>query len=162
MNDFVLKPLRLKNILPNDKRQIISNRTAFYIKNDAGKTVNGEYVDPSFKLAGAGFLATAEDLATFGAALIDEGFLKRKSLDELFQLGETSGGEKTPFALGFRVVKTSDRKEIIHQPGGGVGISSVLFIDRQNKVSIAILTNQTGAPIGNLNFLRSIADSFVN
>lgn len=160
MNDFVLKPLQLKNILPNDKRQIILNRTAFYIKDNSGKTINGEYVDPSFKFAGAGFLSTAEDLAKFGAALIDEGFLKRKSLDELFQLAETSTGEKTPFALGFRVVKTSDGKEIIHQPGGGVGISSVLLIDRQNNVSIAILTNQTGAPISNLNLLRSILDLF--
>lgn len=160
MNDFVLKPLQLSNLQPNDKRQIIPNRTAFYIRDDQGKTVNGEYVDPSFKLAGAGFLSTAEDLAKFGSALIDEGFLKRKSLDELFQLSETSNGEKTPFALGFRVVKTTDGKEIIHQPGGGVGISSVLFIDCQNKISIAILTNQTGAPIENLNLLRSIADSF--
>jgi len=160
MNDFVLKPLGLKNILLNDKRQIIPNRTAFYIKDETGKTVNGEYVDPSFKLAGAGFLATAEDLAKFGSALIDEGFLNRRSLDQLFKLAETSTGEKTPFALGFRVVRTSDGKEIIHQPGGGVGISSVLFLDRQNKISIAILTNQTGAPIGSLNFLRSISDSF--
>jgi hypothetical protein len=60
------------------------------------------------------------------------------------------------------VVKTAYGKEVIHQPGGGVGILSVLFIDRQNKTSIAILTNQTGAPIGNLNFLRDIADSFAN
>lgn len=160
MNDFVLKPLQLKNIQPNDKRQIIPNRTAFYVKDDNGKTVNGEYVDPSFKIAGAGFLSTAEDLAKFGAALIDAGFLKQKSLDELFQIGETSAGEKTPFALGFRVVKTSDGKEVIHQPGGGVGISSVLFIDRNKKISLAILTNQTGAPIGSLSFLRSISDSF--
>ena len=162
MNDFVLKPLQLKNILPNDKRQIIPNRTAFYIKDNNGKTVNGEYVDPSFKIAGAGFLSTAEDLANFGSALIAEGFLKQKSLDELLQLGETATGEKTPFALGFRVVKTSDGKETIHQPGGGVGISSVLFIDRQNRISLAILTNQTDAPIGNLNFLQGISDSFVN
>lgn len=160
MNDFVLKPLQLKSIQPNDKRQIILNRTAFYIRDDKGKTVNGEYVDPSFKIAGAGFLSTAEDLAKFGSALIDEGFLKRKSLDELFKLGEISTGEKTPFALGFRVVKTTDDKEIIHQPGGGVGIASVLFIDRRRKISIAILTHQTGSPIGSLNFLQGIADSF--
>jgi serine beta-lactamase-like protein LACTB, mitochondrial len=160
MNDFVLKPLQIKNILPNDKRQIIPNRTAFYIRDDKGKTVNGEFVDPSFKIAGAGFLSNAEDLAKFGAALIDEGFLRKKSLNELFQLGETSAGEKTPFALGFRVVKTADGKELIHQPGGGVGISSVLLIDRKNKISLAILTNQTGAPIGNLNLLRGIADYF--
>jgi hypothetical protein len=33
---------------------------------------------------------------------------------------------------------------------------------RKSKVSLAILTNQTGAPIGNLNLLRAIADSFKN
>ena len=160
INDFVLKPLQLKNIVPNDKRRIIPNRTAFYIRDQIGNTVNGEYTDPSFKIAGAGYLSTAEELAKFGSALTDAGFLKRKSLDELFQLSKTSGGQQTPFALGFRVVKAADGKEMIHQPGGGVGISSVLYIDRQRKVSVAILTNQTGAPIGNLNFLRAIADSF--
>ncbi len=162
MNDFVLKPLGLKNILPNDRRAIIPNRTSFYLRTDAGNIVNGEFVDSSFKLAGAGFLSTAEDLAKFGTALTQEGFLKRKTLDDLFQPMSTASGEKTVFALGFRVNRTEDGQEIIYQPGGGVGISSVLFIDRKKNISLVILANRTGAPIGNLNFLRSISDSFIN
>lgn len=48
MNDFVLKPLGIKNILPNDRRAVIPNRTSFYLKNETGKIINGEFVDPSF------------------------------------------------------------------------------------------------------------------
>jgi serine beta-lactamase-like protein LACTB, mitochondrial len=162
MNDYVLKPLQLKNIVPNDRRQIIPNRTAFYVKDATGKIVNGEFVDPSYKLAGAGFLSTAEDLAKFSAALIEPGFLKQKSLNELFQTGETSAGEKTQFALGFRVIKAQDGKELIVQPGGGIGITSILFLDRQNKISIAILANQTNSSANGRGILTSIAESFAN
>jgi serine beta-lactamase-like protein LACTB len=160
LNDFVVRPLQLKSIVPNDRRQIISQRTAFYVKDESGKTVNGEYVDASFKLAGAGFLSTAEDLARFGAALIDEGFLKKTSLDQLFRPGETASGEKTQFALGFRVISAEDGKVLIGQPGGGIGITSILFLDRQNKIAIAILTNQTGSNANRISLLRGIADSF--
>jgi serine beta-lactamase-like protein LACTB, mitochondrial len=162
MNDFVLKPLGLKNILPNDRRAIISNRTSFYLKNEKGEIVNTEFVDSSFKLAGAGFLSTAEDLAKFGAALTKEGFLKNKTLDDLFQPMSTASGEKTVFGLGFRIQKDADGREVIYQPGGGVGISGVLFIDRRNKISMAVLTNRTGTPIGDLGLLRSLSDSFIN
>jgi hypothetical protein len=92
--------------------------------------------------------------------LIDEGFLKKTSLDQLFRPGETASGEKTQFALGFRVISAEDGKVLIGQPGGGIGITSILFLDRQNKIAIAILTNQTGSNANRISLLRGIADSF--
>lgn len=160
MQDFLLKPASLSNTVPNDRRTIIPNRTAFYIRTDSGDVVNGEFVDPSYKIAGAGYLSTAEDLARLGSKLLNNDLLNPQSREEIFRPMATSGGEQTPFALGFRVGKSPDGREFIVQPGGGVGISSILHLDRERKIVVAILTNLTYAPIGDAAFLRSIADSY--
>lgn len=160
MNQHVIDPLSLKNTVPNDRQAIIPNRTAFYA-SQAGKTVNAPYADPSFKLAGAGYLSTADDIARFGAALLKPGFLKETTISELFRPLPTAAGEDTGFALGWRVGKDSRGRRIIHQPGGGPGISCWLTLYPDEKVVIAILSNKTGAPVGGRT-LNTIADVFIS
>jgi len=41
--------------------------------------------DPSYKLAGAGLLSTASDVATYGVALLQSKFLKPSTRDEIFR-----------------------------------------------------------------------------
>lgn len=159
INKWLFEPIGLKNVVPNDRKLIIQNRTAFYIKEEE-ILVNGEFVDSSFKLAGAGFLSTSGDLAKFGSSIINEGLLRGETLNTLFRPAKTIKGEITPFALGFRVTKLPDGGEVILQPGGGVGISSVLYVDRKRNLSLAILSNRTFAPIGNLAMLQEFADSY--
>ena len=161
MNDLVLKPLHLKNTVLNIRHSIIPNRTSFYVQDVSGATINAPYFDPSFKLAGAGYLSTAEDLARFGAALQRPGFLKRATLDELFRPLETTVDGKTEFGLGWRVGKDGKGRRIFHQPGGGAGISCRLFLYPDENVAIAILTNLTGAPVGGRTS-DSIADAFIS
>jgi serine beta-lactamase-like protein LACTB len=158
MSQYVLGPLGLKNTLPNDRKAIIPHRTAFYV-SEGGKTVNAPYADPSFKLAGAGYLSTAEDVARFGAAFLKPGFLKEATVDELFRPLRTSAGEDTGFALGWRAGKDRGNRRIVHQPGGGPGISCWLALYPEEKIVIAILSNQTGAPVGGRT-LNTIADAF--
>jgi CubicO group peptidase (beta-lactamase class C family) len=159
LREYVLEPLKMKSVEVNDRRRIIEGRTSFYIAGPDKIIQNGEFVDPSFKVAGAGLLSNAEDLSKFGASLTRAGFLSDNSLRQLFAPAMTKGGEQTVFAPGFRVVRDGER-EFIFQPGGGVGVSSILYIDRKRGISLAIVTNLTGAPVGGLGFLRSIADAF--
>jgi CubicO group peptidase (beta-lactamase class C family) len=83
--------------------------------------------DPSHKLDGAGFLATAEDLARFGAALIGPSLLSERARAEMFRPVPLADGTPTEFALGLRH-SVQARRTIRHQPGGGIGISSWLFL----------------------------------
>ncbi|HYG80817.1 MAG TPA: serine hydrolase domain-containing protein, partial [Pyrinomonadaceae bacterium] len=159
MSQYVLGPLGMKDTVPNNRRAIIPHRTAFYVSEE-GKTVNAPFADPSFKLAGAGYLSTAEDVARFGAAFLKPGFLKESTIDELFRPLRTSAGEDTGFALGWRAGKDSRNRRIIHQPGGGPGISSWLTLYPEEKLVVAILSNQTGAPVGGRT-MNAIADSFI-
>lgn len=160
MNDYVIGPLKLTNTVPNDRREIIADRTAFYIQDQSGKSVNAPYFDPSHKWAGAGYLSTAEDLTKLGIALMKPGFLKQSTLDELFRPLVTSSGEKTEFALGWRVGTDKKGRRLIHQPGGGAGISCWLFLYPDERLVITVLSNQTGAPVGG-RLADEIADSFI-
>lgn len=159
MSQYVTGPLGMKDTLPNDRKAIIPHRTAFYVSEE-GRTVNAPYADPSFKLAGAGYLSTAEDVVRFGAAFLKPGYLKEATIEELFRPLRTSAGEDTGFALGWRAGKDSRNRRIVHQPGGGPGISCWLTLYPDEKLVIAILSNQTGAPVGGRT-LNAIADSFI-
>lgn len=159
MNRYVINPLGLKNTVPNDRKTIIMDRTSFYVKEGDGN-VNAPYFDPSFKLAGAGYLSTAEDMARFGSAFLRPGFLKQATVDELFRPLRTSAGEDTGFGLGWRIGVDKKSRPIIHQPGGGPGISCWLVLYPKEKVVIVILSNQTGAPVGG-RALDTISDSFI-
>lgn len=159
LRHYVLDPLGLRDIVPNDRRAVIAHRTSFYVR-EGGRTLNAPYFDPSYKWAGAGYLSTAEDVARFGAALLRPGFLKQSTLDELFRPLKTSAGEDTGFGLGWRVGTDKRGRRIVHQPGGGPGISCWLVLYPDEELAVAILSNQTGAPVGG-RVIEAIADSFI-
>jgi CubicO group peptidase (beta-lactamase class C family) len=69
----------------NDPPRLIPGRTRFYLDAEGGGFENAPTYDPSHKLPGAGFLATAEDLARFGAALLRAGVVSDRGRAELFR-----------------------------------------------------------------------------
>ena len=71
MRRHVLEPLGMRATEPNDPRRPPPRRTAFYQRNAAGRLERVPAYDPSHKLAGAGYLSTAEDLVRFGSALLE-------------------------------------------------------------------------------------------
>jgi CubicO group peptidase (beta-lactamase class C family) len=158
MREQVLEPLGMGDTVPNDRRAIVPNRTAFYVE-EGGRTVNAPYFDPSYKLAGAGYLSTAADVARLGAALLRPGFLEQKTRDELFRPLATAGGQETEFALGWRVGKDDRGRRIFYQPGGGLGISSWIVLYPDERLVVAVLTNKTGAPSGTV--AARVAEAFL-
>ena len=158
MREHVLDPLGMRDTVPNDRRAIVPNRTAFYV--DEGRRIaNAPYFDPSFKMAGAGYLSTAADVARFGAALVRPGFLEPRTREELFRSLATADGQDTGFALGWRVGKDDRGRRIFYQPGGGPGISSWVVIYPEERLVVAVLTNKTGAPAGDA--ASRIAEAFL-
>ena len=148
MREQVFEPLGLSSIVPNDPRVDPADRVRFYMTDDAGAFVPGPYFDPSFKLAGAGFIATAEDVARFGAALADGPFLSDRARREMLTTVPLADGTPTEWALGIRAAEWQGRR-MFHIPGGGIGISTWLFVFPAEKLSFAVLTNvPTGASGG--------------
>lgn len=144
MRDEVFGPAGL-GIVPNDRRALIPQRTGFYANREGGGFEDGPFTDPSHKLPRAGFLATARDVAAFGAALLAPSFLSERARRELFTAVPLADGSRTEFAPGSRV--GSDGL-VLHLPGGGIGISSWLFIHPEEQLVIALLANVNTAPVG--------------
>ena len=148
MREEVCEPLGLRSIVPNDPRTPPRDLAGFYMTDDAGGFVPGAYFDPSFKLAGAGFIANAEDVARFGAALASGPYLSERARNEMFATVPLAGGTPGEWALGIRGGVFEGRR-MLHIPGGGIGISAWLHIYPDAKMAIAVLTNvPTGAAGG--------------
>jgi len=50
--------------------------------------------------------------------------------------------------MGWTIGPDDERRRIVHQPGGGPGISAWLVIDREAKLVAAVLSNKTSANVG--------------
>ncbi|MGH7595235.1 MAG: serine hydrolase domain-containing protein [bacterium] len=159
MNQYVIKPLGLKNTLLNDRTLNIVHCTSFYVQNEKDVIKAPDY-DPSFKWAGAGLLATAADVAIYGAALLQSKFLKPSTREEIFRALKTSSGEDTGYGLGWYIAQDAKGRRIYHHGGGGLGISSYLRLYPQKDFVLAILSNLTNAPV-NGEVATTIAEAFL-
>ena len=159
MRRRVFEPAGMKATVPNDPRRPARDRATFYVRREGGGFDRAPAFDPSFKLPGAGFLSTAEDLARFGAALLGPGLLSDSSRRELFTPVPLADGTPTVYALGFQSLCEGDRRLLL-QSGGGPGIASWLAVYPDDGVVVAILSNATDAPLGDT-VRRAVADAFL-
>jgi serine beta-lactamase-like protein LACTB, mitochondrial len=155
---LVLDPASMSRTLPNDPRRAPTKRVAFYVR-DNGRIEKAPPVDPSFKLPGAGFLSTAEDMARFGAALLRPDFLSDAARTEMFRPVPLADGTPAIYALGFQSLTESGHRLLL-QPGGGLGIAGWLSIYPEKGLVVAILSNLTGSSLGG-GTRRAVAESFL-
>ena len=147
MSAHVFGPLGLTHTAPDRVDSLIPGRTQFYDRDSAGSLHIAPAVDNSYKWAGGGFVSSAEDLVTFGSALLEPGFLKPETLDLLFTSQPTSAGEATGYGIGFFVTTDSLGHRWAFHGGGAVGGTAVFGLDRDSRVVVAILTNLSEAPL---------------
>lgn len=131
----------------------------FYVQNERGVVKAPDY-DPSFKWAGAGLLATAADVATYGATLLQAKFLKPSTRDEIFRSLKTFSGEDTGYGLGWYIARDAKGRRMYHHGGGGLGISSYVRLYPQEDFVLAILSNLTNAPVSG-EVATKIAEAFL-
>lgn len=146
MAQYVLQPLGLLHTSFNDPASRPAQPAKFYVKNFFRVAVAPAF-DPGFKLAGAGLLSTAADVARLGAALLRDGFLKPDTRAEIFRGLKTSTGEETNYALGWYIEKDDNCRRIYQHGGGGPGMAAHIRLYPQENVVVAILSNLTGAPV---------------
>jgi serine beta-lactamase-like protein LACTB, mitochondrial len=169
----LLKPLGMNDTVPNDRHAVIPNRVSLYEMNDARQFLNAPYFDPSYKRAGAGYLATAEDVAKFGAAFMSGKVAGPEQMQILTSPVRVVSGEQPTtgtgailkmkdngVGLGWSLATDSLGRGVVHQPGGGPGISTWLVLYPKEKVAIAILSNYSSAPVGG-NVMRTIIENFI-
>jgi CubicO group peptidase (beta-lactamase class C family) len=157
MQQTVLEPARMAATVPNDPRRPPAERTVFYVSGERGFEPAPAF-DPSFKLPGAGFLSTAEDLVRFGMALLEPGLLSEQARRQIFTPVALADGTPTRYALGFQTLE-EDGRRLLLQSGGGPGIASWLAIYPEERLVVALLANATGAPLDQT--VRRVAQAFL-
>jgi CubicO group peptidase (beta-lactamase class C family) len=142
----VLAPLGLAHTGPDRWDALVPGRTRFYgHAGPAGAPVNERPVFATYKWAGGGMLATADDLARFGAAHLRPGFLSAGGLRALFTPQRTRDGTSTGVGLGWRVGADLAGRTVYHHAGSMEGARSVLLVYPAEGVAVALLTNRTAA-----------------
>ncbi len=158
MRKHVFGPMGLRNTLADQPAEIIVQRARFYDKPKDKPEQNAPYVDNSYKWAGGGFLSTSEDLARFGSALLQPGFLKPESLRSLFTSQKTTDGKETGYGMGWFVGKSKSGQRIFQHSGGSVGGSSQLILYPDAHVVVAMICNFEGE--WKMEEVESIAEGF--
>lgn len=149
MQGEVFTPLAMNHTRPDQANAVDPNRTQFYKRSLIGRFRPERPIDSSYKWAGGGFLSTAEDLAVFGSALLQPGFLNQESLTELFTLMHPTGekGPQSSYGIGWGVVDNKLGRTFYLHSGDQQGASSFLMILPRAKIVVSILCNLSRAPL---------------
>jgi CubicO group peptidase (beta-lactamase class C family) len=143
LRQAVFDPAGMTSIRPDEVRPLIPNRAQGYVRTEAGEILNSGLADVSYKLPGGGFIATAADVARFGAALEAGSLISRESLQAMLTPQREKAGRMTGYGLGLNVATNVGRREAWHT-GGQERVSTVLFLLPHEGVSVAVLTNLEG------------------
>ncbi len=155
MRERVLDPLDLDETIAEFTDSIIPGRARFY-QNDDGLVVNAPHVDNSNKWAGGGYLSTARDMARYGASYLSNDILEPATV-ELLWTPVVPSDEDSRYGLGWNRAEVGGVDTAWHT-GGAMGGTTVLIVQPDRGIAVAILTNVQGA--GQTGTAHAIADLF--
>jgi serine beta-lactamase-like protein LACTB, mitochondrial len=138
----VLQPAGMTHTRTDDRLAIVPNRTRFYSKDTSGNIVNSEPVDVSFKAPADGWLSSAEDMAKFEAALLNDRLVRRSTRNLMWNRQKTSDGKETDYGLGWLI--DNDFEPTINDGGGEWGTSTFITIAPKPRAGVVVLINLNG------------------
>jgi len=151
----IARPMALSSVGPDAPHAITANRvTGYQTAKNAGAVhppLEGPWtnilpINPAYKWAGGGLLATPTDLARFGAAHWAPGALDQRTLADLFTVQTQATERSPPLGLGWRIDADPNGRLRWHHAGGQNGARASLVVYPKEKLAIAFATNLTGAP----------------
>ena len=143
---------------------IVPNRAAGYEPNEMGELRNQGWVSPSLNTTADGALyMTALDMAKWDAALYTEKLLKKASLDQMWTPVKLNDGKEANFqeggyGFGWSVSKVAGHSLIDHA-GAWQGFNAYIGRLVDKKLTVVVLANRAGAPIGRIS--RLIFNAYV-
>ena len=161
LEEQIFRPLGMRNTAFDRVDKIIANRSRCYDYDRQAQVVNSAFVDPSYKWAGGGIVATAEDLVLFGTAFSKPGFLNAEVWQLMFTPQKTSDGKETIVGLGWRIAKDTQGRQLYHHAGNINGGRSVLMIYPESGLVIALLSNLGNTPPGIEQTAQILAEPFI-
>ena len=140
MQRYVFTPLELDGTTFDEVTRDLPYRAVFYEDTERG-VERAPFVDNSYKWAGGGFLSTAEDLAHFGAALLEGNILAPETMELLWTEQRTSNNIPTGYGLGWKLNTNWRGRKICGHTGAAVGGSAAIMIFPESKLVFAMAMN---------------------
>ncbi len=149
MRQNVFVPAAMDHTQTDDRFAIIPYRTRFYQKTESGAVQNADFLDSSYKIPGGGWLSSAEDMARFEVAILNDKLIKRATRDLMWTPLKPSDGSKDGYGLGWGNGYDSGIASVGHN-GGQQGTSTALTIAPAKRAGVVVLTNMEGADAADL------------
>jgi serine beta-lactamase-like protein LACTB len=136
----VFGPAGMTSTRDDDATAFIAERAPGYQRGKDGVLRNAILADTSNKVPGGGLVGTAEDVARFGAALVDGRLLGAPARRQMLDPQKTREGTLTTSGLGVFLSHTNGVDEAWHV-GGQPRVSTVLYMEPGRRRAVAILSN---------------------
>ncbi|HEX4783209.1 MAG TPA: serine hydrolase domain-containing protein [Candidatus Sulfotelmatobacter sp.] len=140
----VFAPAGMEVTQADNRFAIVPYRTRFYQKTESGEVQNADFLDSSYKIPGGGWLSSAEDMARFEVAILNNKLMRRSTRDLMWTPLKPADGSKDEYALGW-ATGTEDGIAVAGHSGGQQGCSTKFLIAPAMRSGVVVLTNLEGA-----------------
>src|SRR5579864_5478429 len=149
MRDNVFVPAGMEQTQADNRFAIIPHRTGFYQKKDSGAVQNADFLDSSYKIPGGGWLSSAEDMARFEVAILNDKLIRHATRDLMWTPLQPSDGKENRYALGWgwgddAAIRT------VGVNGGQQGTSTAFALAPEQRAGVVVLTNMEDQPAADL------------
>lgn len=136
----VFAPANMTRSRTDDKYAIISFRTRFYSRDKAGDVVNADFLDASYKIPGGGWLSSADEMAAFEIAMLNDRLVKRSTRNLMWTPQKLSDGTMSEYALGWGTGTSAGVPDVGHG-GGQQGTSTFIIMAPAQNAGVVVLIN---------------------
>ncbi len=151
MREDIFLPAGMTHTVADDRYVIIPYRTRFYHKDKSGAVVNSEFLDSSYKIPGGGWLSSADDMARFEVAVLNDRLIRRVSRDAMWTPQKPSDGSENSYSLGWGwgSGKKAGLADVGHG-GGQQGTSTFIMLVPDQQAGVVILVNMDNIDVAAL------------
>jgi len=145
----VLTSAGMTHTVVDDRFAIVPFRTRFYSKDKSGAITNADFLDSSYKIPGGGWLSSAEDMAQFEVAMLNDRIVAHSTRDLMWTPQTPTDGKEDRYALGWGTGKDLGVLDVGHG-GGQQGTSTFFMIVPERRAGVVVLINLDGSPASDL------------
>jgi serine beta-lactamase-like protein LACTB len=145
VRENVFVPARMDQTQVDDRFAIIPYRTRFYRKTTSGTVQNSDFLDSSYKIPGGGWLSSADDMAQFEIAILNDKLIQPATRALMWTPLKPKEGEPNGYALGWETLMEDSIRRVGHS-GGQQGTSTDFLIAPDKRAGVVVLTNLEGLP----------------
>lgn len=149
VRENVLTPAGMKHTVVDDRFAIVPFRTRFYSKDTSGAITNADFLDSSYKIPGGGWLSSADDLAQFEVAMLNDRLVARSTRELMWTPLQPTDGKEDHYGLGWGAGKNLGVLDVGHS-GSQQGTSTCFMIVPERRAGVVVLINLEGGHAADL------------